>query len=163
MKTASETVCLSDGPVKSQIVRAPDGAMRLILNASRSSHARSSRFLSEFFGSGVRHIAFETNGIFAAARTSRANGVALPDIPENYHNALEARSILSGEEIDRPKALGIPRDREEDTDYFQVRAHSFEGRFFFEIARRRRGYDGFAAASAPISLAAQTRLASSPG
>ena len=41
----------------------------------RSARTQSSRFLSEVFGSGVQHIAFETDDIFATVAKLRANGV----------------------------------------------------------------------------------------
>jgi 4-hydroxyphenylpyruvate dioxygenase len=139
-------------------VQSPDGAVRIILNASQSIRTQSSRFLSEVFGSGVQHIAFETDDIFATVAQLRDNGVPLLRIPENYYDDLEARTGLNGDELDRLKALDILYDRDGDAEYFQVYTHAFEDRFFFEVVQRRH-YTGFGAANAPIRLAAQTRLA----
>ncbi len=157
-KIPAQDVLDPGGLVKSQVVQSPDGAVRIILNASQSIRTQSSRFLSEVFGSGVQHIAFETNDIFATVARLRANGVPLLRIPENYYDDLEARTGLGGEELDRLKALDILYDRDGDAEYFQVYTHAFEDRFFFEVVQRRN-YTGFGAANAPIRLAAQTRLA----
>ena len=157
-KIPAQDVLDPGGLVKSQVVQSPDGAVRIILNASQSSRTQSSRFLSEVFGSGVQHIAFETADIFATVATLRNNGVPLLRIPENYYDDLEARTGLNGDELDRLKALDILYDRDGDTEYFQVYTHAFEDRFFFEVVQRRN-YTGFGAANAPIRLAAQTRLA----
>jgi 4-hydroxyphenylpyruvate dioxygenase len=144
--------------VKSQVVQSVDGAIRIILNASQSGRTQSSRFLSEVFGSGVQHIALATDDIFATVAKLRDNGVPLLRIPENYYDDLEARTNLSGDELDRLKALDILYDRDGASEYFQVYTHTFEDRFFFEVVQRR-DYTGFGAANAPIRLAAQTRLA----
>jgi 4-hydroxyphenylpyruvate dioxygenase len=145
------------GLVKSQVVQSPDGAVRIILNASQSTRTQSSRFLSELFGSGVQHIALQTSDIFATVATLRANGVPLLGIPENYYDDLEARIALSADELDRLKSLDILYDRDGASEYFQVYTHTFEDRFFFEIVQRR-DYTGYGAANASIRLAAQSRL-----
>jgi 4-hydroxyphenylpyruvate dioxygenase len=88
----------------------------------------------------------------------RENGVPLLSIPENYYDDLEARTGLSGDELNRLKSLDILYDRDGSSEYFQVYTHTFEDRFFFEVVQRRN-YTGFGAANAPIRLAAQTRLA----
>jgi 4-hydroxyphenylpyruvate dioxygenase len=157
-KVPAQDVLDPGGLVKSQAVQSPDGAVRIILNASQSSRTQASRFLSEAFGSGVQHIALRTNDIFATVARLRENGVALLSIPENYYDDLEARTGLSGDELDRLKSLNILYDRDGAAEYFQIYTHTFEDRFFFEIVQRR-DYEGFGAANAPIRLAAQTRLA----
>ncbi len=157
-KVPAQDVLDPGGLVKSQVVQSPDGAVRIILNASQSSRTQSSRFLSELFGSGVQHIALETNDIFATVATLRENGVPLLQIPENYYDDLEARTGLGGDELDRLKSLDILYDRDGDAEYFQVYTHAFEDRFFFEVVQRR-DYTGFGAANASIRLAAQSRLA----
>ena len=63
-KVPAQDVLDPGGLVKSQVLQSPDGAVRIILNASQSSRTLSSRFLSELFGSGVQHIAFQTDTIF---------------------------------------------------------------------------------------------------
>ena len=55
------------GIVQSQIIRSQGSALRLILNASQSRRTLAARFLTDFFGSGVQHIALATDDIFAAA------------------------------------------------------------------------------------------------
>lgn len=157
-KVPAQDVLDPGGLVKSQVVRSADGAVRIILNASQSSRTQSSRFLSEVFGSGVQHIALATDDIFATVAKLRENGVPLLSIPENYYDDLEARTSLSGDELDRLKSLDILYDRDGTSEYFQVYTHTFEDRFFFEVVQRRN-YTGFGAANASIRLAAQTRLA----
>ena len=69
-KTPEQDVLDPGGLVKSQVVQSADGALRIVLNASQSRHALSTRFLWEAFGSGVQHIAFATDDIFADRRAS---------------------------------------------------------------------------------------------
>ena len=161
-KTPGQDVVDPGGIVRSQVVQTSDGSLRIVLNASQSSRTLSSRFVEEFFGSGVQHIAFATRDIYASAAQLRANGIELLPIPENYYDDLEAKWDLPAEEIARLKANNILYDREGGGEYFQIYTPNFEDKFFFEIVERR-GYTGFGAVNAPIRLAAQARFARPPG
>ena len=160
-KTPVQDVLDPGGIVHSQVVETDDGALRLVLNASQSQHTLSSRFLSDVFGSGVQHIAFATDDIFATVERLRAGGVDLLPIPENYYDDLEARIDLPADLLERLRANNVLYDRQGTAEYFQVYSKTFDGGFFFEIVQRR-AYAGFGAANAPIRLAAQTRLARHP-
>ncbi len=160
-KTQEQDVLDPGGLVKSQVVQAPDGGLRIALNASQSARTQSSRFLSEAFGSGVQHIALATDDLAATIARLEANGVALLRIPENYYDDLAAKTDLPPERIKQFKAHNILYDREGAAEYLQVYTRTFEERFFFEIVERR-GYLGFGAANAAIRLAVQTRLSRHP-
>lgn len=157
-KTPAQDVIDPGGVVQSQVIQTHDGLLRIVLNASQSERTQSSRFIHEFFGSGVQHIALATQDIFATERALRSKGVKLLPIPENYYDDLEARTDLSPEQLEQMKAGNILYDRGGDGEYLQLYTQNFEDKFFFEIVERR-GYRGFGAANAHIRLAAQTRLA----
>ena len=146
------------GIVRSQVIETLDGALRITMNASQSQRTQSSRFLNEYFGSGVQHIAFNTDDIVATAQKLKANGVAILNIPENYYDDLEARVDLPAERLKVLKANNILYDKDGDGEYLQVYTQSFKDLFFIEIVERR-GYKGFGAINAPIRLAAQSRIA----
>ncbi len=75
-KTPLQTVVDPGGIVQSQVIETRDGALRLVLNASQSQQTQSSRFLNEFFGSGVQHIAFGDAPTSSRPCSSlKANGV----------------------------------------------------------------------------------------
>ncbi|WP_316178639.1 MULTISPECIES: bifunctional sugar phosphate isomerase/epimerase/4-hydroxyphenylpyruvate dioxygenase family protein [unclassified Bradyrhizobium] len=144
------------GLVQSQAIVNGDRSLRFILNGSSATRTLSSRFISEFFGSGVQHIAFSCDDIFAAVAEMRARGAGFLDIPDNYYDDLEAKYDLASETIAALRANEILYDRDGDAEFFQVYTHIFEERFFFEIVQRRN-YQGFGAANAAIRLAAQAR------
>ncbi len=160
-KTPVQDVLDPGGIVHSQVIETADGAFRLALNASLSRQTQSSRFLTERFGSGVQHIAFATNDIFATVERLQAAGVGLLSIPENYYDDLEARIDLAPDAIERLRANHVLYDRQGTGEYFQIYTKTFDGGFFFEIVERR-AYRGFGAANAPIRLAAQTRRMHDP-
>ena len=160
-KTPQQDVSDPGGIVKSQAVQTDDGALRLVLNGSQSQQTLSSRFLSEYFGSGVQHIAFSTENIVATVQSLVAQGVKMLPIPENYYDDLEARIDIAPERLDVLRANNILYDRDEGGEFLQAYTQNFEDRFFFEIVERG-GYKGFGAVNAPIRLAAQARLARPP-
>jgi 4-hydroxyphenylpyruvate dioxygenase len=146
------------GLVKSQVLQNSGGSLRLVLNASTATHTMSSRFLSEFFGAGVQHIAFGCDDIFRAVSAMRKAGATFLTIPDNYYDDIDSRFELDPALLKEMRKSGILYDRDGDGEFFQIYTHSFEERFFFEIVQRR-GYKGFGAPNAGVRLAAQTREA----
>ena len=146
------------GLVKSQVLQTRDGALRLVLNASTASQTMSSRFLSEFFGAGVQHIAFICDDIFKTVSKMRAAGATFLKIPDNYYDDVDSRYDLDPALLKSMKENAILYDRDDEGEFFQIYTHAFDDRFFFEIVQRR-GYKGFGAPNAGIRLAAQTREA----
>jgi 4-hydroxyphenylpyruvate dioxygenase len=126
------------------------------LNGSQSAQTLTARFVQEVFGSGVQHIALSTADLRATVAQLRAAGVPMLAIPENYYDDLEARTALSGEEIDGLKSLDILYDADANGSFLHAYTQILDGGFFFEFVERR-GYQGYGAPNAIIRLAAQTR------
>jgi 4-hydroxyphenylpyruvate dioxygenase len=145
------------GLVQSQAVESPDKSFRITLNGSMATQSLSSRFIQNYMGAGVQHIAFETADIFASAEAARGNGLHMLEIPRNYYDDLESRFGLDAALTNRMAALGILYDRDGEAEYFQFYARAFAKRVFFEVVERR-GYDAYGAANAAIRLAAQARF-----
>jgi 4-hydroxyphenylpyruvate dioxygenase len=144
------------GLVQSQALISANQSLRIILNGSSATRTLSNRFISEFFGSGVQHIAFLCDNIFAAVADMRKRGAKFLRIPDNYYDDVEAKYGLDAELMAALRDNQILYDREGDGEFFQIYTPSFDERFFFEIVERRN-YQGFGAANAGIRLAAQTR------
>jgi 4-hydroxyphenylpyruvate dioxygenase len=149
------------GLVRSQVVETADGGVRIALNGAQSQRTLSGRFLAEFFGSGVQHIAFASTDIIASAKAMRARSLRFLPVPDNYYDDLEARFDLPADQLDQLRSHHILYDRDGEAEYFQLYTEAFADRFFFEIVERRGGYRGYGAANAAIRLASQTRLARS--
>ncbi|MEH2471880.1 4-hydroxyphenylpyruvate dioxygenase [Nitrobacteraceae bacterium AZCC 2161] len=150
------------GLVQSQALINGNQSLRVVLNGSSATRTLSNRFISEFFGSGVQHIAFSCDDIFAAVAEMRRRGASFLKIPENYYDDVEAKYGLDAQTMSALRDNQILYDREGDGEFFQIYTHSFDERFFFEIVERRN-YQGFGAANAGIRLAAQTREARPAG
>jgi 4-hydroxyphenylpyruvate dioxygenase len=157
-KTPQLDITDPGGIVRSQVIETSNGTLRIVLNASHSMRTQSSRFLNEYFGSGVQHIAFGTDDIVATAKRLKAGGVGTLPIPENYYDDLEARVDLDAARLAELKANDILYDRDDGGEYLQLYTRSFKDLFFIELVERRR-YKGFGAINAPIRLNAQSRLA----
>jgi 4-hydroxyphenylpyruvate dioxygenase len=144
------------GLVQSQALINGNQGLRVILNGSSATRTLASRFISEFFGSGVQHIAFSCADIFATVADMRARGADFLKIPDNYYDDIEAKYDLDAATMVALRDNQILYDREGDGEFFQVYTHTFDERFFFEVVQRRN-YDGFGAANAAVRLAAQAR------
>jgi 4-hydroxyphenylpyruvate dioxygenase len=144
------------GLVQSQAIINTDQSLRVVLNGSVATRTLSARFISEFFGSGVQHIAFACDDIFATVAEMRARGAGFLKIPDNYYDDIEAKYDLDTKTMAALRDNQILYDREGDGEFFQIYTHIFDERFFFEIVERRN-YQGFGAANAAIRLAAQAR------
>ncbi len=141
------------GIVRSQVVENDAGTLRLTLNGAENRNTLAGRFIAETFGSGVQHLAFATNDIFATAQALRANGFKALPISPNYYDDVEARFGLDAELVERLKAENILYDRDENGEYFQLYSPTYGEGFFFEIIERR-GYRGYGAANAIFRIAA---------
>jgi 4-hydroxyphenylpyruvate dioxygenase len=146
------------GLVQSQAILNHDKTFRVVLNGSAATRTMSARFLTEFFGAGVQHIAFESDDIFETVAGMRSAGASLLKIPDNYYDDVESRFDLDPAVATSMRENQILYDRDDTGEFFQVYTRAFDERFFFEIVERR-GYQGFGAPNAPVRLAAQTREA----
>jgi len=144
------------GLVQSQALINGNQGLRVILNGSSATRTLSARFINEFFGSGVQHIAFSCTDIFAAVAEMRARGADFLKIPDNYYDDIEAKYDLDAATMAALRDDQILYDREGEGEFFQIYTHTFDERFFFEIVQRRN-YQGFGAVNAAVRLAAQTR------
>jgi 4-hydroxyphenylpyruvate dioxygenase len=144
------------GLVQSQALINSNQGLRVILNGSSATRTLSARFINEFFGSGVQHVAFSCTDIFATVADMRARGAEFLRIPENYYDDIEAKYDLDAATMAALRDNQILYDREGGGEFFQIYTHTFDERFFFEIVQRRN-YEGFGAANAAVRLAAQTR------
>jgi 4-hydroxyphenylpyruvate dioxygenase len=142
------------GLIQSRVLESHDRTVRLPLNATASPRTSSARFLSNYGGGGVHHIAIATDDIFATMAAMRARKVPLLEIPATYYDGLATMHDLSAERIEQLRALSILYDRSDAGEFFHAYTRTFDGRFFFEIVQRS-GYDGFGAVNASVRLAAQ--------
>jgi 4-hydroxyphenylpyruvate dioxygenase len=156
---ADDEVVLPDpyGLVKSRALRSRDSSIRLPLNIPRTA-TPPSHALSSYRGSGVHHIAFDCDDIFAEVSRAKAAGVPLLDIPLNYYDDLAARFDFDDEFLSELAYYNVLYDRDaQGGELFHVYTEPFEGRFFFEIIQRKNGYAGYGAANVAVRLAAMAK------
>ena len=107
--------------MRSQVVQTADGALRIALNASQSQQTLSSRFLNEYFGSGVQHIAFATDDIVAtveeAARQRRRAAVDPGELLRRPRGAHRSRRRAARR---CSQANNILYDRDDAGEYLQA-------------------------------------------
>lgn len=144
------------GVVRSQVVENDEGTLRITLNGAENRRTLAGRFIAETFGSGIQHLAFATDDIFATAAALRDNGFHTLEISPNYYDDLEARLGLDPEFTDRLKAANVLYDRDESGEYFQLYSPTDDQGFFFEVVQRQ-GYKGYGAANAIFRIAALRR------
>jgi 4-hydroxyphenylpyruvate dioxygenase-like putative hemolysin/sugar phosphate isomerase/epimerase len=113
-----------------------------------------------------QHIAFRTDDALAAARTLRARGAPLLDIPANYYDDLDARLAIDPDLLAALREYSVLYDRDAHGEYLHFYTGIFGSRVFFEVVQRIGGYAGYGSAtSAPVRMAAhrQRRLLTHTG
>ncbi len=138
---ADDEVVLPDpyGLVKSRALRSRCSSIRLPLNISENRNTAISHALSSYRGSGVHHIAFDCDDIFAEVSRAKEAGVPLLDIPLNYYDDLAARFDFDDEFLSELAYFNVLYDRDaQGGELFHVYTEPFEGRFFFEIIQRKK-------------------------
>lgn len=144
------------GLVRSQVIESPDGRLRITLNGAENRNTLAGRFIAETFGSGIQHIAFETEDIFATAAALADKGFQSLVISPNYYDDIEARFGLDPALVEGMKSANILYDRDDAGEYFQLYSPTYGEGFFFEIVERR-GYRGYGAPNAIFRIAALKR------
>ncbi|MGF0241909.1 3-dehydroshikimate dehydratase QuiC [Rhodococcus sp. IEGM1300] len=160
---ADDEVVLPDpyGLVKSRALRSRDSSIRLPLNISENRNTAISHALSSYRGSGVHHIAFDCDDIFAEVSRAKEAGVPLLDIALNYYDDLAARYDFDDEFLSELAYFNVLYDRDaQGGELFHAYTEPFEGRFFFEIIQRKQGYAGYGAANVAVRLAAMAKTRS---
>jgi 4-hydroxyphenylpyruvate dioxygenase len=152
-KTPMVDIIDPSGVVRSQVVENASGTLRITLNGAENRRTLAGHFIAEKFGSGVQHLAFHTDDIFATAAALRNNGFKPLQISPNYYGDVEARFGLDAELSERLKEENILYDRDEHGEYFQLYSMTYGEGFFFEIVERR-GYRGYGAPNAIFRIAA---------
>lgn len=142
------------GLIYSQAVQNADRSVRFTLNGSLAHQSLTSRFVRNYFGAGVQHIALATDDIFRAAQAAADAGLPMLAIGPNYYDDIEARFGLDHDLLERLRAGNILYDRDEQGEYFQFYSRAVAKRVFFEVVQRRN-YDAFGAANAATRLSAQ--------
>jgi 4-hydroxyphenylpyruvate dioxygenase len=87
-------------------------------------------------------------------------GVRPLPIPANHYDALSARYDLDPDLAQALRELDVLYERSGDTEFLHFYTATVDGRLFFEVVQRRRGYAGYGAANAPVRTAAQRAAAS---
>lgn len=157
---ADDEVVLPDpyGLVKSRALRSRCSSIRLPLNISENRNTAISHALSSYRGSGVHHIAFDCDDLFAEVSRAKQAGVPLLDIPLNYYDDLAARFDFDDEFLSELAYYNVLYDRDaQGGELFHVYTEPFEGRFFFELIQRKNGYAGYGAANVAVRLAAMAK------
>jgi 4-hydroxyphenylpyruvate dioxygenase len=152
-KTPMVDIIDPSGVVRSQVVENGSGALRITMNGAENRRTLAGHFIAEKFGSGIQHLAFLTEDIFATVEALRLHGFKPLHISPNYYDDIEARFGLEPELTERLKAENILYDRDEHGEYFQLYSGTYGEGFFFEIVERR-GYRGYGAPNAIFRIAA---------
>ncbi|WP_110588021.1 bifunctional sugar phosphate isomerase/epimerase/4-hydroxyphenylpyruvate dioxygenase family protein [Microbacterium suaedae] len=134
------------GLVRSQVMRSPDGVVRLPMNLAPPTAPVPHR-----------HIAVRVDDAVAVARRARDRGLAFLPIPANYYDDVQARFALEPERIAELKDLGLLYDRDGEGEFVHFYTPTIGG-LFLEIVERRGGYDGYGAPNAPVRLSAQRQV-----
>lgn len=132
----------------SKVVRSHDSKIRNPINEPHQGLKKSQieEYLEQYHGSGVQHIALQTDDIIKTIAALRKNGMEFLDIPDTYYDGLRERKDLNiNENIDDLQAQKILCDKESEGYLLQLFTKPIGDRptFFFEFIQRQGNSQGF--------------------
>ena len=132
----------------SKVVRSEDFKIKNPINEPYKGLRKSQieEYLEHYFGSGIQHIAIQTQDIVKTISALRKNGVEFLNIPDTYYDMLRNRKDLAIEEnIADLQAEQILCDQESTGYLLQLFTKPIGDRptFFFEFIQRKGGASGF--------------------
>ena len=132
----------------SKVVRSHDSKIRNPINEPHQGLKKSQieEYLEQYHGSGVQHIALQTDDIIKTISALRKNGMEFLEIPDTYYDGLRERKDLNiNENIDDLQAQKILCDKESEGYLLQLFTKPVGDRptFFFEFIQRQGNSQGF--------------------
>lgn len=132
----------------SKVVRTRDSKIRNPINEPFEGMKKSQieEYIEQYFGSGVQHIAVQTNDIVSSVAALRENGIEFLEVPDTYYEMLRKRKDMDIEEsIDDLQEHRILLDWEGDGYLLQLFTKPTGDRptFFFEFIQRHGNSQGF--------------------
>lgn len=132
----------------SKVVCSKDGRIKMPINEPFEGKKKSQidEYLEQYRGTGVQHIALETDDIVASIDALRKNGVEFIDIPDSYYELLQERinklpkDRMIDEDLAELKKLKILCDFEKEGYLLQLFTKPIGDRptLFFEIIQRKK-------------------------
>ncbi|MDX9863133.1 MAG: VOC family protein [Rhodospirillales bacterium] len=141
------------GTVISNVVSSPDGTIHFPINESTDTGTDANRFVTEYFGEGIQHIALQTDDIFATVKAIEATGLNLLPMPGRVYEEMAGDGRHPAAEVRALRDHNILLDTEGGGRFLHAYTRPVCNRFFFEIVQRD-GYSGFGRANASVRLEA---------
>ena len=131
----------------SKVVRSEKSTIKNPINEPYEGEKKSQieEYIEQYHGTGVQHIAIQTDDIIHTIRTLRENGVEFLNVPDTYYDSLRDRDDINiKEDMDQLQELKILCDNESGGYLLQLFTKPIGDRptFFFEFIQRA-GAQGF--------------------
>lgn len=136
----------------SQVLVHPAGSAQLPINAPTSANSQIQRFLDDYGGSGIQHIALQTGDILQLVAELRQRGLAFLEIPDTYYHQAQQKypqcfQALDLAKLHQAQVLIEPQDEMGKQLILQIFTQPVfdTPTFFWELIERRHQAWGFGA------------------
>ena len=147
----------ASGAFLSEVVTSPCGNIRIPINEPATGGTMAERFIHDYFGEGIQHIALRSRDLAATVERAGTRGVEFLPIPESYYSALRRHAGLSSDLIDALQARHMLVDVGDRGLLLQAYTKPVAGTIFFELVERR-DHTGFGHGNASVRLASLRAL-----
>ncbi|MBE1530665.1 4-hydroxyphenylpyruvate dioxygenase [Actinomadura algeriensis] len=136
-----ERIIVGSQAMESKVVQDPSGTVIFTILEPDTTRdpGQIDAFVESHGGAGIQHVAFRTDDITTAVRTSGERGASFLSTPGSYYDALTPRLGPIGVPVDDLRELGVLADRDRTGVMLQIFTRSEHPRrtFFWELIERR--------------------------
>ncbi len=126
----------------SKVMRSPCAKIMIPINEPTGEKSQIQEYLDEYHGSGIQHLAMQTDDILASMRKLHQSGIGFLDTPESYYKMISDRVPGVTEDIRQLQDLKLLVDGDDEGYLLQIFTKNVIGPIFFEIIQRKN-HEGF--------------------
>jgi len=124
----------------SYALRSPDGSFCIPINEGTEEKSQINEYLREYKGSGIQHLAFQTNDILKSLEKLKDSAIETLDIDDDYYASIYDRVPNVLENKSKIRKFNVLVDGDDKGYLLQIFTKNLIGPIFIEIIQRKNNH-----------------------